>query len=78
MGAGSNPSSSISQLVAWESSRGWPKVLGPCTRVGYPEDTPVSWLGIGAAVAIAATWGVNHRMEDLPLSLLPSVYLTLQ
>ena len=48
MGAGSNPGSPASlQLpaVAWESSRGQPKALGPCTRVGDPEEAP----GFGSA-----------------------------
>ena len=32
------PSSSLP--VARESSRGRPKALGPCTRVGDPEESP--------------------------------------
>ena len=30
------------------------------------EEVPGSWLQIGTALAVAATWGVNHLMEDLP------------
>ena len=37
------PSSSLP--VARESSQGWPKALGPCTRVGDPEEAP----GFGSA-----------------------------
>ena len=44
VGAISNPGSpcfpSSSLLVAWDSSRGQPKALGPCTRVGDPEEAP--------------------------------------
>ena len=35
-----------------------------------------SWLRIGIASAVALTWGVNHRMEDLPLCL-SSLYIRL-
>ena len=35
-----------------------------------------SWLQIGIASAVALTWGVNHRMEDLPLCL-SSLYIRL-
>ena len=49
------PSSSLP--VAQESSRGWPKALGPCTRFGDPEEAP----GFGIASAVAITWGVNHQ-----------------
>ena len=28
-----------------------------------------SWLRIGIVSAVALTWGVNHRTEDLPLCL---------
>ena len=55
--------------MTWESSRRWPKCLGPCTHVGELEEAPDSWLRIGAAPAIVANWGVNHYMEDLSLSL---------
>ena len=34
------PSSSL--LVAWESSGGWPKALGPFACVGDPEEAPGS------------------------------------
>ena len=36
----------------------------------------VSWLQIGIASAVALTWGVNHRTEDLPLCLC-SLYICL-
>ena len=66
------PSSSLP--VAWESSRGWPKALGTCTRVGDPQEAP----GFGSAQYRpgALTWGVNHRTEDLPLCL-SSLYIRL-
>ena len=35
-----------------------------------------SWLRIGIASIVALTWGVNHRMEDLPLCL-SSLYIRL-
>ena len=35
-----------------------------------------SWLRIGIASAVVLTWGVNHRMEDLPLCL-SSLYIRL-
>ena len=35
-----------------------------------------SWLGIGIESAVALTWGVNHRTEDLPLCL-SSLYIRL-
>ena len=36
----------------------------------------VSWLWISIALAVALTWGVNHRTEDLPLCL-SSLYICL-
>ena len=78
VGAGSNPSRPASHpalCLAWESSRTWLKALGPCTLVGDLEDSPGSWLRIGAAPAIAVTWGVNHRTEDLSLCLSSSLYI---
>ena len=45
--------------------------LLPCGRPGRG-----SWLRIGIASAIALTWGVNHRTEDLPLCL-SSLYIRL-
>ena len=38
-------------------------------------EVPVTWLQIDSCVAVAATWGVNQRMEDLPLYLSSSLYL---
>ena len=35
-----------------------------------------SWLLTGIALAVALTWGVNHRTEDLPLCL-SSLYIRL-
>ena len=35
-----------------------------------------SWLQIGIVSAVALTWGVNHRTEDLPLCL-SSLYIRL-
>ena len=61
------PSSSL--LVAWESSQGQPKALGPYTWLGDLEEAPGSWLWIGSALAIVAGWGVNHWTEDLLLCL---------
>ena len=45
------------------------QVLGPLHCVEDPEGAPGSWLQNGTALAIVANWGVNHRMEDLSLSL---------
>ena len=42
--------------------------------VGYPEEAQGSWLQLGSASTIAATWGVNEKMEDLPLCLSYSQY----
>ena len=42
---------------------------GPGIRMGDPEEAPGSWLRIGIVSAVALTWGVNHRTEDLPLCL---------
>ena len=42
--------------------------LGPCTHTGDPEEAPGSWLRIGSALAIAATWGVNQQMDELSVS----------
>ena len=66
------PSSSLP--VARDSSRGWPKALGPCTRAGKPGRGSRLWIGIASAVAL--TWGVNHQTEDLPLCL-SSLYIHL-
>ena len=52
--------------------------LGPCTRVGDPEESSGSWIQINTTLAIAVTWAVNQWMEDLSLSPLFSVYLTFQ
>ena len=62
--------------MAWESSRGWSKSLGPCTHVGDQEEAPGSWLQIGSAPAIAAVWGVNQQMEDLSVSTSLHLYLS--
>ena len=43
--------------------------LGPSTCMRDPEEAPGSWFRIGSALAIAATWGVNPWIEDLPLCL---------
>ena len=44
----------------------------------HPRGRPgrVSWLWTGMASAVALTWGVNHRTEDLPLCL-SSLYIRL-
>ena len=44
----------------------------------HPHGRPgrASWLWIGIALAIALTWGVNHRTEDLLLCL-SSLYIRL-
>lgn len=31
--------------MAWESSRGFPKVVGPCNYMGDPEDAPDPGFG---------------------------------
>lgn len=31
-------------LMDWESSWGWPKLLGPCTQVENLQEAPGSWL----------------------------------
>ena len=63
--------------VAWEGSGGWPKCLGPCTRMGDQEEAPGSWLWIGVSPAIAAILGVNRWRENLSLCLSLSHYLCL-
>ena len=78
MGAGSYPSSPASHPAPYL----WPgKVVedstNPSTHVGDLEEAPGSWPRIGSTPAVVATWGVNHQMEDLPLCLLLSVYLSL-
>ncbi|XP_069932064.1 SH3 domain-binding protein 5-like isoform X3 [Oryctolagus cuniculus] len=40
--------------MAWDSSGGCPKSLGPCTHVGDPEEASGSWLRICIALAITA------------------------
>ena len=46
--------------------------------MGDLEEAPGSWLWISAALAIAASWGVNQQKEDLSLSLcLSSLCVTL-
>ena len=57
-----------------ESGQEQPKVLGLCTYLGDPEQSPGSCLQIGSAPAVAATWGMNHWTEDLPLCLF-SLYI---
>ncbi|XP_051688083.1 protein archease isoform X2 [Oryctolagus cuniculus] len=57
--------------MVWESSRRWPKSLGPCTHVGDLEEAPGSWLRIDTALAVAVNWGVNQWMEYLSLSASP-------
>ena len=68
------------QLYACGLGKQWrtAQALGSCTHVGYLEEVLGSWLRIGIASAIALIWGVIHQKEDLPLSLLLSVYLTYQ
>ena len=61
------PSSSLP--IVWEVSQGQPKALGSCTLVGDSDKVPGSWLQIGSAPAVVATWEVNKQMEDLPLGL---------
>ena len=46
--------------MAWESSQGWPKALGNCTRMGDLEEVSLSWLQIGTAPAVVVTRGVSH------------------
>ena len=67
--------SSSSLPVAWESSGGRPKALGPCTRVGDLDKASGSWLQISSALAFAATWGVNQGTKDLSLRLSFSLYI---
>ena len=62
------PSSSLP--VAWESSQGRPKALGPCTCFGDQEGTLGSRVWTGSALVIVATWRVNQQTEDLSLSFL--------
>ena len=52
------PASSL--LVAWESSPGWPKALGPCTHVGDQEEAPFSWFWISSVLAVVATCCVKQ------------------
>ena len=76
MCASSNPDGPSSSLpMAWESSRGGSKALGPGTHVGELDEALGAWLQIGAAPAIAVTWGMNHQTEDLPLCLSSSLYI---
>ena len=44
--------------------------------MGDPEEVPGSWLHTGSVVAIWAAWGVTHQMEDLPLFLSSSLYIS--
>ena len=67
------PSSSLP--VARESSRGWPKTLGPCTHMGDLVEAPGFWLQTGTAPALVAAWGVNHCIEDLPFYLSSFLYI---
>ena len=63
------PSSSL--LWGWESSKGRPKVMEPCTHVGDPEEAPGSWLRIGSAIAIAAIAELTSRWK---IFVSPSLY----
>ena len=62
------PSSSLPVALRTAQSFG---TLHPCRR---PRKG--SWLRIGIASAVALTWGVNHRTEDLPLCF-SSLYIRL-
>ena len=42
-----------------------------------PKEAPGSWLQIGSSPTIVAALGVNHQMEDLPLCLSSSLYISL-
>ena len=44
--------------------------------MGDLEEAPGFWLWIGSALAVAVTWGVNHWMEDLLLSISSSLYIS--
>lgn len=59
---------SHSPLVAWKGSRRQPKTLGSCNRAGDLKEAPGSQLWISSTPAVAATWGVNQRIQDLSLS----------
>lgn len=41
------------QLTAWENSRGWPKLLGPCIFKGDPGEAPGTWLQISSVLDTA-------------------------
>nr|XP_051698781.1 uncharacterized protein LOC103347661 isoform X1 [Oryctolagus cuniculus] len=61
--------------VAREGSGGWPKCLGPCTRMEDQEEAPGSWLRIGVALAVAAILG-GEPTEGRPFSLSLSLPLS--
>ena len=63
--------------MAWESRKGQPKALGPCTHMGDLEETPGLWLQIGSTLAVVATWGVNQQKKDLLLFLSFSLHIYL-
>ena len=68
------PSKSL--LVARERAEE-AQTLGTMHLHARPKRVSGSWLHIGAAKAVVFTWVVKHWVEDFPLSLLLSVYLTL-
>ena len=55
----------------------WPRTAQSSGTL-HPRGRPgrSSWLRIGIALAVAASWGVNHWTEDLPLYL-SSLYIHL-
>ena len=67
---------SISLLVAWESSRGQPKALGPCTHVGDRKRILASDRHSIDRCAHLGSESSDGRSSSLSLLLL-SVYLTL-
>ena len=74
MGASSNPSSpaSLPALCLWPG-----KAVEDSPKLWDPAPTWETWkrlLASGIALAVALTWGVNHRAEDLPLCL-SSLYI---
>lgn len=57
------------QVMAWENSAGWPKVLLPSMCMGHPEAIPSSWLSITSVMEGLPIWGLSQLLEHLTFSL---------
>ena len=56
---------------------GGPSAWAPAPAWEDQEEAPGSWLRIGAALAVAAIWGMKQQKEDLSLCLFLSLSVTL-